>query len=95
MEQILPSLKCVTYWSQRRREVHVAYGTTCFSGEYTTLHNFKHNAEQPLPHLTVQLSGEKLHQLNDQDRRYVNRDAPCYKVPVFLQHTKESTVDIQ
>ena len=34
-------------------------------------------------------------QPNEQHRRYTKSDAPDYKVPMFLQHTEKSTVDIQ
>ena len=48
-------------------KIVVSYRNLCFSGEYTTMHNYKYDPKQQLstlfPYELVQLSGEKVHQL--------------------------------
>ena len=86
---------CDILVSKKAGKFNLAYRATCFTGEYTTSYNFKYNVEQPLPYLSVKLCGEKLRQPNEQHSRYIKSDVPHYKVPMFLQHTEKSTVDIQ
>jgi hypothetical protein len=75
-------------------KVVVSYRDTCFSGEYTIIHNYKYDPKQqllnPSPYEPVELTAEKLRQLTEQHRRYIKQDIPLYTVPTFLQPAESS-----
>ena len=70
-------------------KIVVSYRDTCFSGEYTVIHNYKYDPKQqlanPSPYEPVEFSAEKQRQLTEQHTRFIKQDTPIYTVPNFLQ----------
>ena len=61
--------------TKKSGRVVISYRDTCFSGEYTVIHNYKYDPNQqlpnPSPYEPVELSAEKLRQLTEQHRRFI------------------------